>query len=309
MTRAPGSSSVEERTTVVDPPTNAVCTPDSVVIAVSSPSAHFHTWSSVASPIGLAWKWMASAVASITPRSCRSTGVTGSPSINRRRAPSRSPAVTRRPSGSRRGQAGDEIDPRVVVVVGGDVGPAGRRVDAQRHRPALVARDHRHEQTRPRSSRRWRRRGRTRDPTRHRPVSHRGPGRARVTIGVVGAGGRITNGASRCTRHRRIGDHPFRHRCLVDAAGHDRFPVGAPPVAPVPAHLLGGDEVRAAPRHRRSVVGTVAGEYPRRAVQLAEAQRRTAHVGEAARRRDRAVDRTPAPRRRAGGPGPTRVRR
>ena len=86
--RAPGSSSVAERTTVVGPPTTAVWTPRSVVIGVSSSSVHFQTWSSVASSIGLAWNRMLPSLAAMTLRTWMSVGVTGSPSTARRRDPS-----------------------------------------------------------------------------------------------------------------------------------------------------------------------------------------------------------------------------
>ena len=129
------------------PPTAAVCTPARSVSAVSSPSAHCpHVeLGGVVDRVRL--ELMSSLGASITPRTCRSAGVTGSPSTNRRRAPSRSPAVTSRPSASSRGQAGTSStqasSSRRRATRSRPVAGSTR----QRHRPALIAGDDRHEQT------------------------------------------------------------------------------------------------------------------------------------------------------------------
>ena len=56
--------------------------------------------------------------------------------------------------------------------------------------------------------------------------------------------------------------------------------VGAPPVAAEAVHLLGGDEVGAAPRDALRFVGIVAGEDAPSAVELADAQQPAADVGD-----------------------------
>ncbi len=92
-------------------------------------------------------------------------------------------------------------------------------------------------------------------------------------VGVRGAGGRVADRSRGRGRPRWIGDDPLarparrrrdrRRSCVA---------VGAPPVAAVATHLLGGDEVGAAPRHRVRFGPVVAGERPRRAVELADSQ-------------------------------------
>ena len=106
-----------------------------------------------------------------------------------------------------------------------------------------------------------------------------------VDVGVVGAGGRIARPASGWRRRvGRIADVPALDRRDVDAAGGDRVAVRAPPVAAEAAHLLGGDEVGAAPRDV-GIVGASPASTQLAAVELADAQRAPADVGDAARRR------------------------
>ncbi len=139
----PACSSVADRTTVVAPPTTTEWTPGLSTRATTSLPSHRNTCSTVASSIGLAEKTTVSPVAAATARTCRSAGVTGSPSTSSRRAPSRSAVVTSRPSPSRVGTPGTSSTHDVVVVVRQHRGlAAGRvfaRIDSQDHRPLLIA--------------------------------------------------------------------------------------------------------------------------------------------------------------------------
>ncbi len=86
------------------------------------------------------------------------------------------------------------------------------------------------------------------------------------------------------SRVGRIVEVPALYRGGVDSTDRDRVAVGTPPVAAEAVHLLGGDEVGAAPRDRVGFVEVAAGEHPPTAVELADAQEPPAHVGDAARR-------------------------
>ena len=100
-------------------------------------------------------------------------------------------------------------------------------------------------------------------------------------VGVGRAGGRVGVLHRRLVGMRGIGDPPAGDRGRVDAGGHDGRAVGRPPVAAGAAHLLGGDELGRPPRDLRVLL----------AGQLAAACRRA--------RRCAASDRG---RRRRGGP-------
>ena len=146
-TRLPATPRLALRITVVGPPTTAPWTPASVVIAASSPSpcsplspaCQRHTWSSVASPRGLAWNVTPASDTSTIDRTSRSIGVTDSPPINSRRVPRSTPVVTRRPSGRNAGTPGTRSIHSSLVLARDDGGRAGGRVDAQHHRAALIA--------------------------------------------------------------------------------------------------------------------------------------------------------------------------
>ena len=70
---------------------------------------------------------------------------------------------------------------------------------------------------------------------------------------------------------------PHLHRRLVDAAHRQRSTVGTPPEPAVAAHLLGGDEVGAAPTDRVGGTG-VTGERPARTRPVGHPQLAPAHV-------------------------------
>ncbi len=100
-------------------------------------------------------------------------------------------------------------------------------------------------------------------------------------VGIRTAGGRVADRPGGLGWLRRIGDHPLFDRCIVDAARSDRGAVGAPPVATEAPHLLCRDEIGAAPRDRVGFGTLGAGERPRRAVELADAQTRHADIRDA----------------------------
>ena len=97
-----------------------------------------------------------------------------------------------------------------------------------------------------------------------------GYGSSSVARGIGG----ITEGASAAPAPCRRGD------------GEGRA-VGAPPVAAVAVHLLGGDEVRRAPRHRLRLVRLAAGQQAPATVELADAQQAPADVRHPLRQRIR----------------------
>ena len=74
-----------------------------------------------------------------TARTCRSGGLTGSPSTSSRRAPSRSAHATRRPSARSAGRAGHQLDPCVVVIDEQHSRLAGRGIDLDDLDRTLVA--------------------------------------------------------------------------------------------------------------------------------------------------------------------------
>ena len=176
--------------------------------------------------------------------------------------------------------AGDELDPDVVVVLERDLGGAGAGVDAQHVHRSLVARLH------------------GGDEAGLRPP-HVGEVRELVAIpldvddraveaddvqrdlGVGRAGGRIRQLAGLDGGVGRVAEVPALHRRGVDAGDGQGGAVGAPPVAAEAVHLLGGDEVGAAPRDRFPLVVLAAGQDPPRAVELADAQQAPADVGDA----------------------------
>ena len=80
--------------------------------------------------------------AATTERTCRSAGVIASPSASRRRAPSRSPAVTQPAVGELGGHAGHQLDPRRRRRRASAPSFAGRRVGLEHLERALVARLH-----------------------------------------------------------------------------------------------------------------------------------------------------------------------
>ena len=255
---APGSASVAVRTTTVPPPAATACTPGSSVSASSSPSGvRRQTWSTVASSIGLARNTIAGAVdASATARTCRSGGVTGSPSTSSRRAPSRSAHVTSAPSGRRRGHAGHELDPLRRPCP-----PSARSV-------APVAGS-----TSSTSTVRWSRRCTVMiRPSSVQCTSARYGNALAVPLDVDDAAVEADDvqrdvGVRRCPppgRPARSAASPGRpdRRCASAGTGAvstrataSAVAVGAPPVAAEAVHLLGGDELGAAPRDALGLVG------------------------------------------------------
>ena len=91
-------------------------------------------------------------------------------------------------------------------------------------------------------------------------------------VGVAGARGRIRQLGGHGRRIGGIAEVPALHRRRVDTGDGEGGAVGAPPVAAVAAHLLGGDEVGRAPRHRLRLVGVTAGQQAPATVELADAQ-------------------------------------
>ncbi len=200
------------------------------------------------------------------------------------------------------GDAGDELDPRVVAVLEQHVGRAGRRVDAHDVERPLVARQHGGDQP-------------------GLAPLHVGEVRERVAIpldvddraveaddvqrhvGVGGAGRRVRQLARRLGRIGGIGEVPALHRRGVDPAHGQRAAVGRPPVATHAVHLLGGDEVGAAPRDRLGLVVVTTGEHAPPPVELGDAQQPAADVGDALGHGDRDGGRTPGRRRGARAPG------
>ncbi len=74
---------------------------------------------------------------------------------------------------------------------------------------------------------------------------------------------------------------PSLHGRRVDTSDRQRGAVGAPPVAAKAVHLLGGDEVGAAPRDRLRLVVLAAGEDSPAPVELGDAEQPPADVGDA----------------------------
>ncbi len=177
--------------------------------------------------------------------------------------------------------AGHELDPLLVLVLEADVGGAGVGVDVEDPQPPLVARLDRDEQT-------------AVGPVDVGEVLEAGPipldvddaavesdevegdvgvGRAGTGIGQLGRLGRRVGG---------IGEVPALDGPGVDASDGEALAVGTPPVPAEAVHLLGGDEVGAAPRDRFGLVGLAAGEHPPAPVELADAEQPAADVGDAA---------------------------
>ncbi len=100
-------------------------------------------------------------------------------------------------------------------------------------------------------------------------------------VGVGRAGGGIGDVGRRRCRVGRVGDVPTLHGGVVDPGDGQGCSVGMPPEAAEAAHLLGGEEVGAAPRHRLRLVVVTAGQHPPAPVELADAQQPTADVGQA----------------------------
>ena len=84
-------------------------------------------------------------------------------------------------------------------------------------------------------------------------------------------GGGVADGSRWQRRLGRIGDVPHLHVGDVDAAGRDRGSIRAPPVAALALHLLGGDEVGAAPRDGGGLLG-FGGQHAWRRVDSRDAQ-------------------------------------
>ena len=280
---APGSASVAVRTTIVPPPAATPCTPGSSVSASSAPSGdHRQTWIDVASSIGLAVNTMPGPSTVATARTCRSGGVTGSPSTSSRRAPSRSAHVTERPVGRDGRHARHELDPRLVVrprrrssVAPGRPGRRGAPRAARWSRRCTVM-------IRPASlqctSARYGKLCAVPLDVDDRAVEADDVQR---DVGVGGAGGRVRQLGRRGRRVGRVAEVPALHGRRVDAGDGEGRAVGAPPEAAVAVHLLGGDEVGAAPRDRLGLVGIAAGEEAPAPVELADAQQAAADVGDA----------------------------
>ena len=104
-------------------------------------------------------------------------------------------------------------------------------------------------------------------------------------VGVGGAGGRVRQLGRRGGGIGGIAEVPALHRRRVDPGDGEGGAVGAPPVAAVAVHLLGGDEVGGAPRDRLGLVGLAAGEEAPATVELADAQQAAADVGDPLRQR------------------------
>ncbi len=233
------------------PPTAAVWTPGAVVMAVSSsgdPSAttpaarHCHTCCTVASEIGLARKVTVPAWTCTTDRTCRSVGVTGTPSTTSRRAPSRSAHVTSRPSGSSAGTPGTiSTQSRSLSCERRSVRP----VEASASRTSSVRWSRDCTVTSSRSGLTQRTSTRYGIACRSQVTSTRVPSRRRTNRDerVVGAGGGVGDLGRLPVRVCGVADVPPLHRRGVDAGGRDRLTVGAPPVAARSAHLLRGDEL------------------------------------------------------------------
>ena len=98
-------------------------------------------------------------------------------------------------------------------------------------------------------------------------------------LAVPAAGYGSSRGA--VSRVGGVGEVPALDRRGVDAGDGQAGAVGAPPVAAEAAHLLGGDEVGAAPRDRLGLVVLAAGQDAPAAVELADAQQPAADVGDA----------------------------
>ena len=191
-----------------------------------------------------------------------------------------------RPVGGDGWHAGDEVHPRVVAVVGEVFGRPRRRIDPAELEPPLVAALHRHQQpgVAPVDV------GEVREGVAiplhvdHRTVEAEDVQRH---VGVGGAGGRVRQ-LPRCSRGiGGIGEVPALHRRRVDAGDGEGGAVGAPPVAAVAVHLLGGDEVRRTPRHRLRLVRLAAGQQAPATVELADAQQAPVDVRHPVRQRVR----------------------
>jgi hypothetical protein len=179
-----------------------------------------------------------------------------------------------------RAGARNELDPRVVVILEDDRGGAGVGFGVQHLQVALVARLHHQRQAVGGPVAPWRGTGSARGPTPPRSARPPSSGHTwRVTSGFVvpAAGYRIAAGGCQGSAGLAMCHTGTRH---VDAARGDRRPVRTPPVAALPVHLLGGDEVGAAPRDRVRIT-RLGDDRARRAVELGHAQLAAAHVRDA----------------------------
>ncbi len=147
--------------------------------------------------------------------------------------------------------AGDDLQPGRVGVLAQHLGPAGVGVDGQQpHRP-LVPALHHHQRVvlaRPAGGHQVGERGPVDLNVRGGAVQ---PGQQEGHRGVRGAGGRIAHLGGRPLRVGRVGDVPPGDGRLIDPRHQQRRTVRGPPVAAVPVHLLGRDELRQPERHVR----------------------------------------------------------
>ena len=250
-TRLPARSRVALRITVVAPPTTAVWTPgvgghrrESRRRASATRGVRWRR------RVGLAWNVMPASDTSTTERTSRSIGVTDSPPTSRRRVPRSWPVVTSRPSGSNAGTPGTRSTHSSSYSLA--MAARFRRWRCRRATPSCCAgRATGRASTSPASVQStvatYGKNSRSQSTSTRRAVE---PEHVQRDGGVVGPCRRVADRSCGLARRGRVGDHPFGDGRLVDAARRDRGAVGAPPVAAEAAHLLGGDEVGAAPRHR-----------------------------------------------------------
>ncbi len=140
----------------------------------------------------------------------------------------------------------DGVDPDLVGLLEQHRRGAGRRVEPEHERPALVARHHLQDAAglRPRDPDDV---GVRRPVPRHVDAGTVEGQDVQGHLGVVAAGDRVAVLGGRPVGMRRVGDVPPLDRPVVDPGREQGAAVGCPPVAAEPVHLLGGDELRDAP--------------------------------------------------------------
>ena len=178
------------------------------------------------------------------------------------------------------GHAGDDLDPDVVAILEQRCRRAGRGVDAEHVERGLIPRLHRGEQA-------------GFAPLHVGEVGERlavpldvddgavEADHVQRDVGVRRSRRRVGELAGRLAGIGGISEVPALHGRRVDTTDRQRGAVGAPPVAAEAVHLLGGDEVGAAPRDRLRLVVVAAGEDSPAPVELGDAEQPTAHVGDA----------------------------
>ena len=265
------------RTTTLGPPIVARWTPGSVTIAATPPSA-VHRWTSsiVGSSRGLAWNTTAEPRIAATDLTCRSGGVTGSPSTRSRRAPSRSAHVTSRPSSSCPGTPGTSSTHASSMSTqrsnDSPVTPSASSTTTVRwSRLCRVTSSRRasiHETLARYGYASWSQSMATDPPSSASTWSS--------TDAFGAPGGRVPMLCRRVLGMGRVGNPPERHGAFVHAARRDPLSVRRPPEPATATDLLGGDELGGAPSD-----ALLAGELPALPIELGDPEAVPAHVGDA----------------------------